>query len=154
MKLSALNNLSIRTKFLIVGGSFLIVSFFSTWGMKEMATANLLQKMERDHIEFTTRLEYQAKEYIAFLEDSLGDSRTQAYKILHARSDDSRKMGLLQLMEKMMNLQIGVFTVTSPMERKLFRWFGFGEAFDLAASADFILGIYSGDRQTRGFEPE
>jgi len=131
---SKLNNISVKTKFLIIGGAFLFASFFSVWGMTEMSTASRLQKMERDHIEFSVRLEFLAAKYISLIKQDSDASRTEAYKILSNTSGETPKMGIHQLLNEMLTLQLGVFTATSKFERMLFRWFGFGEAFDIAAS--------------------
>ncbi|QTA88664.1 methyl-accepting chemotaxis protein [Desulfonema magnum] len=131
---SVLNNLPIKTKFIIIFGVFLTVSLFSIWGMAEIATANHLQKMERDHIEFSTLLQFHARKYVRLMKEGSDNSRSLAYEMLNARSDNSQEMGILQLTEEMVKLQQGVFIVTSKTERTLFRWFGFGMAFDIAAS--------------------
>lgn len=131
---SKLNNISVKTKFLIIGGAFLFASLFSVWGMTEMSTASRLQKMERDHIEFSVRLEFLAAKYITLIKQDSDASRTEAYKILSDTSAETTKMGIYQLLNEMLTLEMGVFTVTSRLERTLFGWFGFGEAFDLAAS--------------------
>jgi len=132
---SRLNNVSIKAKFLIIGAAFLIASVFSIWGMTEISTAALLQKMERDHIEYSVRLEYRAGAYVRSLKESSDESRAEAYRLLTETSDDSRKMGISQLLEKMLKLELDVFTVTNAFERMLFRFFGFGQAFDLATAA-------------------
>ncbi|OQX25976.1 MAG: hypothetical protein BWK80_12815 [Desulfobacteraceae bacterium IS3] len=129
-----LNNISVKTKFLIIGGAFLLASFFSVWGMTEMSTASRLQKMERDHIELSVRLEFLAAKYVSLIKQDSDASRTEAYKILSNTSAEPQKMGIHQLLNEMLTLELAVFTVTGKIERMLFRWFGFGEAFDIAAS--------------------
>lgn len=131
---SNLNNISVKTKFLIIGGAFLLASLFSVWGMTEMSTASRLQKMERDHIELSVRLELIAAKYISLIKQDSEALRTEAYKILNETSGETSKMGIRQLLNEMLTLQLAVFTVTSSFERTLFKWFGFGEAFDIAAS--------------------
>lgn len=132
--LSRLNNVSIKAKFLIIGAVFFTASVFSIWGMTEISTAALLQKMERDHIEYSVRLEHRAAEYVKLLKESSDEARAEAYRLLSETSDDTRKMGISQLLEKMLKLELNVFTVTNSFERILFKALGFGKAFDIAAS--------------------
>ncbi len=132
---SGLNNVSIKVKFLIIGGSFFIASVFSIWGMTEISTAAHLQKMERNHIEFSIYLGFRAAEYVRLTKEVSDESRARAYQLLTVTSEVPRKMGISQLLEEMLKLELEVFTVTNAFERILFRGFGFGEAFDLATTA-------------------
>lgn len=87
--LSAFKNVSVRAKFLIIASAFLAVSLCSIWGMVEMGTANLMQSMERDHIEFSVRLESLGEKYVRLMKDGFGEARTSANRILNARSDNT-----------------------------------------------------------------
>jgi methyl-accepting chemotaxis protein len=124
--------MSIKTKFVIITFAFLLFSGFSIWGMMEIAKTTHLQQLERNHIEFTTLLYFQAERYVEFLKDDSTQARQQADTLLNARSDNHTEKGILQLLEEMQKLQNAVFTDTNQFERTLFTWFGFGRAFELA----------------------
>ncbi|HAO23454.1 MAG TPA: methyl-accepting chemotaxis protein [Desulfobacteraceae bacterium] len=130
----AFKNVSIAKKFSIIGMGFLAASFFSIVGMIEISKTTELQKLERDHIEFTTLLYFKAEKYVGFLKENQTDSLMKAEKLLNVRSEDNKEKGIIQLMEELRRLQDTVFVVANPAEQTLFRWVGFGRAFELAGN--------------------
>ncbi len=113
----AFKNVSIAKKFFIIGMGFLAASFFSIVGMIEIAKTTELQKLERDHIEFTTLLYFKAEKYVGFLRENQNDSLMKAEKLLNVRSEDNKEKGIIQLMEELRRLQDTVFVVANPWNR-------------------------------------
>lgn len=132
--LSKFQNLSIKTKFIVIGVAVIIASSFSIWGMLEVGKTAHLQELERNHIELTTLLYFRAKEYTELIKEGTYDSSLKAEKVLNDRADIPERKGMLQLMEGMSELQASVATDTTAFEKILLRVFGFGRAFDLAAT--------------------
>ncbi|MDM8522321.1 methyl-accepting chemotaxis protein [Desulfococcaceae bacterium HSG8] len=136
-----LNNLNLGKKFMAVEIMLLLAASFSVWGMWEISKAMYLQRCEREHIEFATLLEFRGKAYIEVLKENSGDNSYAAEKLLNARSDIRKKMGIFQLVEETIKQPIGVFEGTNSLERMIFRFFGFGKAFDLAAKDEKELRL-------------
>ncbi|HHC25792.1 MAG TPA: hypothetical protein ENK58_10380 [Desulfobacterales bacterium] len=125
------NNLELKIKFRLVIFFLILSSLISVLGMLEISKAGRLQRLERDHIELTTLLNFRARDYIDKLKN--GSSDSVAKKLLNAESDRNSEMGICQLLQEIMKLPVAVFETVNIMEQKIFRIAGFGAAFDLAS---------------------
>lgn len=129
-------NLKVKTKFVSVAVMLLIAAAIALWGMMEIAKTTHLQKLERDHIELSTLLKFKGEEYTRLQKSSDNtaiDPLIRGEKLLNARSDIYDEMGIYQLWEETLKQPKAVFSDTNFLEQTLFRLFGFGKAFDLAA---------------------
>ncbi|MBL0700471.1 MAG: HAMP domain-containing protein [Desulfosarcina sp.] len=133
--------LTLKAKFICAGLMFLLSAIISIWGMMEIAKANHLQKLERDHIEYSTLLYFKAQEYLSLLDDGSKDALVRAEDLLSREADGSQNMGLRQLLKNTLKQPVAVFEDTTLFEQVLFRWLGFGEAFDVSAKDIEDCGI-------------
>lgn len=142
--LSFFKNLSLKNKFMVLGTVFLMI--FSTYivGMIEIAKTTYFQKLERDHIELTMILSFHADQYVRLLKTD-PPSRSEADLILNRRSDNKKQKGIRQLMEEMNLLRMAVLEETNVLEKEVFKFFGFGRAFELVGEVgpDLDRTIYT-----------
>lgn len=134
--MSYLYNLKLKTKFTGVTVMLIIAATAALWGMMEIAKTTHLQRIERDHIEFSTILKFKGDDYIRYLKSSgniAAGPSIKAEKLLNARSEINLEMGIYQLLEETLKQPKAVFSDTNFLEKILFRWFGFGGAFDCSA---------------------
>jgi methyl-accepting chemotaxis protein len=130
---SIIKNLTLKTKFMCAGLMLLLTAIISIWGMMEIAKANHLQKIERDHIEYSTLLYFRAQEYLSLIEEGSKDALIRAEALLNREADAPQNMGVRQLLENTLKQPVAVFDDTNFLEQTLFTWFGFGGAFDASA---------------------
>nr|MBL0700692.1 hypothetical protein [Desulfobacterales bacterium] len=128
-----IKNLTLKTKFMCAGLMLLLTAIISIWGMMEIAKANHLQKLERDHIEYSTLLYFRAQKYVSLMEEGSKDALVRAEGLLNREADAPQSMGIRQLLENTLKQPVAVFEDTNFLEEALFTWFGFGGAFDASA---------------------
>ena len=127
-------NISIKVKFITIGLAFLIISFLFIVGMIEIGKVTHLQQLEREHVILFTLLKVHIEHYFDLLKEQSPEALTAATKVFYARSSDPQDMGILQLIEDMVEIEQLAFVNISAVEEKLFRWLGFGDVFDLVRS--------------------
>jgi len=130
--MSFIKDMKLKKKFACVGGLLLLAAFFSVWGMLEIAKTTKFQKLERDHVEYATFLEFRGRECIDLLKEGSPKAVKKADRLLNARSTATKEMGMFQLVEETLKQPIAVLDITNPLEKTLFRWLGFGAAFEIA----------------------
>ncbi len=130
---SIVKNLKLKTKFMCAGLMLLLTTIISIWGMMEIAKANHLQKLERDHIEYSTLLYFRAQEYLSLIEEGSKNALVKAEDLLNRKADAPQNMGVRKLLENTLKQPVAVFEDTNFLEEALFTWFGFGGAFDASA---------------------
>ncbi len=128
-----IKDLTLKTKFICTGLMLLLAAIISIWGMLEIAKANHLQKIERDHLEYSMLLESKMQGYISLMEEGSKDALGRAEDLLNREADAPRNMGIRQLLENTLKQPVAVFADTNFLEEALFTWCGFGGAFDAAA---------------------
>ena len=133
--MKAFNNISIKTKFILIGLAFLMVSSCFVIGMIEIGKVSYLQGLERDHIVLFTLLKIRVEDYFNILSSHSEESQARASKLLYARSQDPNDMGLLQLIEEMLEIEIHGFDNISSAEEKVFSLLGFKDVFELVYAA-------------------
>lgn len=126
-------NLTLKAKFMCAGLMLLLTAIISIWGMMEIDKANHLQKIERDHIEYSTLLYFRAQEYVSLMEEGSKGALVRAEDLLNREADAPQSMGVRQLLENTLKQPVAVFDDTNFLEEALFTWFGFGGAFDASA---------------------
>ncbi|MDY6852537.1 MAG: hypothetical protein SV487_10770, partial [Thermodesulfobacteriota bacterium] len=106
-------NLPIGRKFLFVGILFLVASILSIFGMYEISQTRMLTNLERDHMAYTTYINFRGHEYINLLKNGSEDDLTQAREVMAAQSEQIEKKGLTQLSEEGLKLPHRVLTDTN-----------------------------------------
>ncbi len=132
---SILNNLTIKTKFILIGLAFFVVSGVFIIGMIEIGKVSHLQQLERDHIVSFSFMKIRITQYFTLLKDSSEDSKAKAATLLYVRSSDPQNMGILPLIDSMVAIETSSFEDFSSLEETVFCWFGFGEIFKLVNEA-------------------
>ena len=130
--MSFVKNMKLKNKFACLGGLLVLAAVFSVWGMMEIAKTTQLQKIERDHVEFSTLLKFRGMAYLDLMKEGSPEAVKKADQLLNARSTAGQEMGLFQLVDETLKQPVAVLDVTNALEKILFRWFGFGAAFDIA----------------------
>ena len=131
--MSLFQNATIKSKFKLLTILLSILVFISIWGMFELAQTRHLQKLERDHVEYATVLNFRIEEYLSLQDYETEYDQARADKLINAQSAEAIKMGILQLATKAADLAQAVDDDTYFFEKIIFRILGFGAAFDLAA---------------------
>ena len=146
--MSFIKDMKLKNKFACVGGLLLLAAFFSVWGMMEIAKTTKMQKLERNHVEYGTFLGFRGREYIDLLEEGSPKAVKNANRLLTARSTATEEMGVFQLVEEARKQPAGVFVMTNALEKTLFKWLGFGAAFEIAQKdiedCDVIKSVLAG----------
>lgn len=130
--MSLLQNATIKTKFKLLTILLSVLVFISIWGMFEIGQTRHLQKLERNHIEYTTVLSFRLEEYIALQDYETEYDQARADKLINAQSAEAKKMGMQQLATKAYDQAQAVLDDTYFFEKIIFRIVGFGAAFDIA----------------------
>jgi len=124
--------MSIKQKLSLVGVAsalFIIVSIFAT---VELSKMTVLQKIEREYISNTLKLQIVTQKYI---EAKKVSNDTLANKLLSNTSKESNEMGVKQLTQLVLQEATNVFKEVNFLEEALFTAFGFGGIFDEARNA-------------------
>jgi methyl-accepting chemotaxis protein len=127
-----MNKFGIKKKFNAISLAILLGAGFAIYAMVEIALTTVMQKIERDHIEYVLRLRKVADEYIDLKAKGDESSLLQAKRLLDIHSDDPTQMGLNQLLDLVASQPPKIFEITNTMEQVVFKAVGFGEAFALA----------------------
>ncbi|BBO88143.1 methyl-accepting chemotaxis protein [Desulfosarcina ovata] len=145
----SIQNLKIKTKFLVLGGIALTMSLVSIFGMLEIAKTTHLQKLERDHIEDAIYLEWKTSACFRSLNDHPGERDANTATYVTKESDIVGEMGMIQLVLEIKKAPIAVYDAVNSMEIILFKLLGFGETFEVldkdlkdAENAEKILRQY------------
>lgn len=132
---SIFKNMTMKAKFVLIGVVFLTTSLISIGGLYEIGKVVHLQQLEREHVVLFTLLNVRSEAYFQALKAYSEDAQPRSSRLLTARSDDPLNMGILQLLEEMLRLELSAFDNVSSLEERLFTWFGFGEVFELVNRA-------------------
>jgi methyl-accepting chemotaxis protein len=142
--MTLLRNLKIGTKFRLCGAILLVAGLMAMVGMREIALMTHLQKLERDHMETVLRFTSKAPQYLRLQREATPESLATAKELLTARSDICGHMGLYQLLDTAEAIAHRMDGDTNFIEEFVARKAGFGQTYDLAATA---IGYW---RDTRG----
>ncbi len=135
MKRRAFRTITIRSKFILIGITFLLLSVCFIVGMIEIGKVTRLQQLERNHIVLLTLLDMQAKEYFRLLKEASGASSPSASLLWGRRSDELGEKGMAQLLEEMLAIEKDAFSNVSSVEEAIIRRAGFSQVFDLVNAA-------------------
>ena len=117
---SAFNNITIKTKFVIIGLAFFVVSGVFIIGMIEIGKVSHLQQLEREHIVAFSFMKIRIDQYFTLLKDYSEESKSQTSKLLYARSSDLQQMGILQLIDIMLEIETSAFDNVTGIEETVF----------------------------------
>ena len=123
--------MQIKTKFFIIGAMALLTAVFAIIGIHEVSQTTLLQKLERDHAQLGVYFEWKAAEFVAAVNDPLGEKKELAAKLINDTSENYREMGILQLVRNKRSVAAKAIESTLFIERLMLKLAGFGKIFEL-----------------------
>ena len=132
LTLSSMRNLKFRTKFMIMGGLFLFAAIISLGGMFEISQTRIFVSFERDHMQYSTFLNFRGKEYIKLVKKGTRESLGKAQKIMTSRNKKVKDMGIVQLAKELIAQPKKLFDKTNKVQEIFFNIISYGRAFDLA----------------------
>ncbi len=135
MKRRIFRTITIRSKFILIGITFLLLSVCFIVGMIEIGKVTRLQQLERNHIVLLTLLDMQTKEYFRLLNEASGMPAPSASLLWNRRSDELGEKGMAQLLEEMLAIEKDAFSNVSSIEEAIIRRAGFSQVFELVNAA-------------------
>ena len=126
-----LKDVQIKTKFFIIGAMALLTAVFALIGIHEVSQGTVLQKLERDHAAFGVYFEWKVAEYMAALNDPLGEKKDLAAKLMNNTSENPREMGILQLGQKREDIANEALESTLTIEKLMLSLAGFADLFEV-----------------------